>query len=144
MIERQREREIQKEGDKEKNVNTFVLKHCSRLEAKNSSMYRRTSEQRREIKSSLFQKHGRGLDRVPSRTCIIACLNQLRYRVCVCERERERESKRENERESECACVRKRERIKIKRKKIKANANIYNQVLLYFIKKSLSKNITFL
>ena len=25
-----------------------------------------------------IQKHGRGLNRVPTRTCIIACLNQLR------------------------------------------------------------------
>ena len=59
------------------------------------------------LKVPFIQKHGRGLNRVPNRTCIIACLNQLRYRCHGRQRDREKES--ENPRKKEGDCWRKRE-----------------------------------
>ena len=44
----------------------------------------------------LIQKQSRGLNRVPVRTYIFACLNQL---SCRCHKKLERERKREKERE---------------------------------------------
>ena len=48
----------------------------------------------KERESSFFQKHFRGLNRVPARTHTIASFNQLRYR---CHRKRERQEEAERE-----------------------------------------------
>ena len=47
-----------------------------------AKIYEFTAERDRskETESSFHSEHSRGLNRVPSRTCILACLNQLRYR----------------------------------------------------------------
>ena len=56
-------------------------------------------ERERERDYKFIQKHSRGLNRVPARTYIFACLNQLSYRCH--KRETERETEREIEGETE-------------------------------------------
>ena len=95
-------REINRKEDKEskrskkmkkKNGNASVIKVMKRKNAE------------REKYDKFIQKHSRGLNRVPARTYIFACLNQLTYR-CHREREREKERQRVNySLKNHCECI---------------------------------------
>ena len=77
--ERQRDRETERQRDRD-----------TERKRDRETLIDRETERQRDYK--FIQNHSRGLNRVPARTYIFACLNQLSYRS---ERQRDRETERQ-------------------------------------------------